>query len=98
MMRWRNCCKANRVRSHRNAETSEECMPVAKFVVGEQVEVRCDHIANGQRVNGWLKGIVVQADYRMAAVRFEPDVFTSDGQRVPDRILWCAHGSPNIRR
>ena len=73
-------------------------MPIEKFVVGQQAEVRCDHIADGRRVNGWLKGTIVQADYRMAAVKFETDVFTSDGRPVPDRILWCAHGSPNIRR
>ncbi len=73
-------------------------MPVTKLVVGEQAEVRCEYIDAGKRVHGWLKGTVVQADYRMAAVRFETDVFTSTGQPVPDRILWCAHGSPNIRR
>jgi hypothetical protein len=73
-------------------------MPIAKFVVGEQAEVCCEHIADGKRVHGWLKGTVVQADYRMAAVHFETDVFTSDGHKAADRILWCAHGSPNIRR
>jgi len=73
-------------------------MPRAKFVVGEQVEVRCDHIRDGQRVHDWLTGRVVQVDHRMAAVRFETDVFASNGWAILDRVLWCAHGSPNIRR
>ena len=73
-------------------------MPVAKFVIGEQAEVRCEHVVDGKRAHGWLKGTVVQADYRMAAVKFDTDVFTSDGQPAPDRTLWCAHGSANIRR
>lgn len=73
-------------------------MPRTKFSVGEQVEVRCDHLRDGQRVRDWLAGQVVQVDHRMAAVRFETDVFSSNGWAVPDRVLWCAHGSPNIRR
>jgi hypothetical protein len=73
-------------------------MPRAKFVVGEQVEVRCDHIRDGRRVNDWLPGKVIQVDRRMAAVQFETDVFSSNGWAIPDRVLWCAHGSPNIRR
>ncbi len=73
-------------------------MPITKFAVGEQVEVRCDHIRDGERVNDWLKGTVVQADRRLAAVHFETDVFSSNGYPIPDRTLWCAHGSRNIRR
>ena len=73
-------------------------MPREKFSVGDQVEMRCDHIRDGARVNGWLAGAVVQADHRMVAVRFNADVFSSNGWRIPDRILWCAHGSPNLRR
>ena len=69
-----------------------------KFVVGEQAEVLCDHIRNGQRVHDWLLGTVVQADYRMAAVKFETDVFSIDGYPIPDRTLWCAHGSKHLRR
>jgi hypothetical protein len=69
-----------------------------KFSVGEKVEMRCDHLRHGQRVNDWLAGVVVQADYRMVAVRFETDVFSSNGWRIPDRILWGAHGSPHLRR
>ena len=70
----------------------------AKFVVGEQVEMLCDHLRDGQRVNDWLAGIVVQADYRMAAVKFDTDVFSSNGWLIPDRTLWCAHGSRHLRR
>lgn len=73
-------------------------MPREKFSVGEKVEMRCDHARAGQRVNDWLAGVVVEADPRMMAVRFETDVFSSNGWRIPDRILWCAHGSPNVRR
>ena len=69
-----------------------------KFSVGERVEMLCDHLHDGQRVNGWLAGTVVQADYRMVAVHFETDVFSSNGWPIPDRTLWGAHGSPNLRR
>ena len=73
-------------------------MPKEKFSVGDTAEVKCRHIANGNIVEGWLAGVVVEADHRMAAVKFETDVYSSNGWRIPDRILWCAHGSPNIRR
>lgn len=69
-----------------------------KFLVGEHVEVFCDHIRDGQRIRDWLPGQVVQVDRRMAAVRFETDVFSSNGWLIPDRTLWCAHGSRHIRR
>ena len=49
-------------------------------------------------MNDWLAGTVVQADNRMLAVQFDTVVFSSNGWLIPDRILWCAHGSPNIRR
>ena len=71
---------------------------LVKFVVGEPVEVLCDHLEEGRRIHGWLRGQVIQVDRRMAAVRLETDVFSSQGDPVPDRILWCAHGSPNLRR
>ena len=58
----------------------------------------CDYVHNGQRVTDWLIGTVVQADYRLVAVRFEVDVFSSNGWRIPDRTLWGAHGSRNLRR
>ena len=73
-------------------------MPKQKFEVGESAEVHCRHIAGGQRVEGWLAGKVIAADHRMAAVQFETDVFSSNGFRIPDRTLWCAHSSRNIRR
>jgi len=73
-------------------------MPKEKFSVGEKVEMKCDHIVNGKTVNDWIEGVVVQADYRMTAIKFETDVYSSNGWKIPDRILWCAHGSSNIRR
>jgi len=73
-------------------------MPKEKFEVGENAEVRCRHVAGGRHVEGWLAGKVIAADHRMAAVQFETDVFSSNGFRIPDRTLWCAHGSRNIRR
>ncbi len=72
-------------------------MAQKKYSVGERVEVRCNHSADGQWANGWVAGVVVEADYRMAAVRFECDVLTSNGWKMPDRTLWLAHGSKNIR-
>jgi len=69
-----------------------------KFSVGDQVEVLCEHVRGDERVNGWLAGSVVAADHRMAAVRFATDVFSSNGWLIPDRTLWCAHGSRNLRR
>jgi hypothetical protein len=70
----------------------------AKFEVGEPVEMRCLHRGEGQLVLAWLVGSVVAADYRMLGVRFETDVFANTGLAIPDRILWCTHGSPNLRR
>lgn len=69
-----------------------------KYAVGEDVEMLCDHVLAGQRVSGWLAGQVVQADTRMVAVKFPTDVYTSNGWRVPDRTLWCTHGSRHLRR
>lgn len=73
-------------------------MPREKFFIGERVEMLCDHLRDGQRVREWLAGVVVQADYRMVAVQFETDVFSSNGWRIPDRTLWATHGSRNLRR
>ena len=73
-------------------------MPQAKYAVGETVEMLCDHVRAGRRVNGWLPGRVIEADHRMLAVFFDSDVYTSNGWLVPDRVLWCAHGSRHIRR
>jgi hypothetical protein len=73
-------------------------MAKEKFSIGDTAEVKCAHLVNGKMVEGWLTGIVVDADYRMAAIQFDTDVYASNGWRIPERILWCAHGSPNIRR
>ena len=60
--------------------------------------MRCTHRRAGQLVTDWLAGVIVAADYRMTAVRFNTDVFATTGQPVPERTLWCTHGSPNLRR
>ena len=73
-------------------------MARAKFVVGEAVEMRCLHRQGGQVVQDWLPGRVTEADYRMVAVQFAVEVFATTGQPIPDRTLWCTHGSPNLRR
>ena len=73
-------------------------MPREKFNLGDTAEVKCLHRQGGQFVEDWLAGVVVAADYRMAAIKFETDVFSSNGWQIPDRTLWCAHGSPNLRR
>lgn len=70
----------------------------AKFEVGELVEMRCLHRRDGQVVLDWLPGSVVAADYRMLGVRFETAVFANSGLAIPDRTLWCTHGSPHLRR
>jgi len=73
-------------------------MPRVKFETGEHVEMKCVHVRDGQIVHDWLAGHVVSTDHRMLAVQFDTDVFASNGWRIPDRTLWCAHGSPNLRR
>lgn len=78
--------------SYMKAPTPEE-----GFQVGDTVEVFCDHEKNGQRIRGWLKGIVVQVDYKMIAVQFRSNVYLTDGWMVPDHILWFPHGSQNMR-
>ncbi len=65
--------------------------------VGNIAEVFCDHNHDGERVRGWLRGVVVQADEKMAAVQFLEDVYLTDGWMVPDRVLWCRQGSDSIR-
>jgi len=67
------------------------------FEVGDTVEVYCDHERNGDRVRGWLKGIVVQVANKMVAVQFRSNVFLTDGWMVPDRILWFPLNSAHIR-
>jgi len=67
------------------------------FDVGDIVEVYCDHEKSGQRIRGWLKGIVVQVDSKMVAVQFRTNVFLTDGWMVPDHILWYPVNSSNLR-
>jgi len=67
------------------------------FNVGDAVEVFCDHELNGERVRGWVKGVVVQVDNKLVAVQFRSNVFLTDGWMVPDRILWYSLTSDQIR-
>jgi hypothetical protein len=71
--------------------------PESSYEVGDSVEVFCDHDKDGERVRGWLKGIVVQVDAKMVAVQFRTNVFLTDGWMVPDHILWFPVHSPHIR-
>lgn len=71
--------------------------PEYSYDVGDTVEVCCDHEKGGERVHGWLKGIVVQVDSKMVAVQFRSNVFLTDGWMVPDHILWYPVNSNNIR-
>jgi len=73
--------------------------PVAEheFQVGDTVEVFCDHEKGGERVRGWVRGIVVQVDNKLVAVQFRSNVFLTDGWMVPDRILWYPLTSDQIR-
>ena len=71
--------------------------PENTYEVGDMVEVFCDHEKNGQRIRGWLRGIVVQVDAKMVAVQFRSDVFLTDGWMVPDHILWFPQDSSNLR-
>jgi len=68
-----------------------------EFQVGDTVEVFCDHEKVGERVRGWVKGIVVQVDNKLVAVQFRSNVFLTDGWMVPDRILWFPWTSDQIR-
>ena len=67
------------------------------FDVGDTVEVYCDHEKGSERVRGWLKGIIVQVDNKMAAVQFRTNVYLTDGWMVPDRILWYPLTSEHLR-
>jgi hypothetical protein len=69
-----------------------------KFRVGEQVEMLCRHVRDGQATLDWLAGRVVQTDSRMVAVCFDTPVYSNDGWLVPDQTLWCTHGSRHVRR
>ncbi|MFH1184290.1 MAG: hypothetical protein V1755_04530 [Chloroflexota bacterium] len=67
------------------------------FDVADSVEVFCDHELDGERVRGWVKGVVVQVDNKLVAVQFRSNVFLTDGWMVPDRILWYSLSSDQIR-
>jgi len=67
------------------------------FEVGDTVEVFCDHEKSRERIRGWVKGIVVQVDYKMVAVQFRSNVYLTDGWMVPDHILWFSLNSTHIR-
>ncbi len=68
------------------------------FKVGDDVEVYCDHEnMEGDRVRGWLQGVVVQSDTKMVAVQFQNNVYLTDGWMVPDHVLWCPQKSSKIR-
>jgi hypothetical protein len=68
------------------------------FQVGDRVEVKCDHLnENGERVRGWLAGVVVQVDPKIIAVQFKDKVYLTDGWMVPDQVLWCPTDSTNMR-
>jgi len=71
--------------------------PEYTFDVGDTVEVFCDHEKNGQRIRGWLRGIVVQVDPKMVAVQFRTNVYLTDGWMVPDHILWYPTASNHLR-
>jgi len=71
--------------------------PEFSFEVGDSVEVYCDHEKAGQRVRGWLRGVVVQVDLKMLAVQFRSNVFLTDGWMVPDHILWYPVNSQHLR-
>lgn len=58
----------------------------------------CPHLRFGQPATDWVAGRVTQADFRMVAVQFETDVYTSNGWPAPGRVLWCTHGSRHLRR
>ena len=77
---------------------SEEPQDTRIFDVGDPVEVYCDHDNDaGERVQGWLAGVVVQADDKMVAVKFQRNVYLTNGWMVPDRVLWCPQNSKQIR-
>jgi hypothetical protein len=68
------------------------------YAVGDRVEVFCDHEnEKGERVRGWLAGVVVQVDAKMVAVQFKENVYLTDGWMVPDHVLWCPIESKQIR-
>ncbi len=71
--------------------------PEYVYDVGDVVEVYCDHEKTGQRIRGWLRGIVVQVDQKMVAVQFRSNVYLTDGWMIPDHILWYPLNSQHLR-
>lgn len=68
------------------------------YDVGDRVEVFCDHEnEKGERVRGWLTGVIVQVDAKMVAVQFKENVYLTDGWMVPDHVLWCPKESKQMR-
>jgi hypothetical protein len=68
------------------------------YEVGDRVDVFCDHDnEQGERVRGWLTGVVVQVDPKMVAVQFNQNVYLTDGWMVPDHVLWCPKDSRQMR-
>lgn len=78
-------------------KTAATSIEPKRYDVGDLVEVLCDHMQGDDRVNDWLQGVVVQADYKMVAVQFNQDVYLTDGWMVPDRVLWTRQDSDKIR-
>ena len=69
------------------------------YRIGEAVEAYCDHDdEEGNRVRGWLRGVVVQANEKLVAVQFEHNVYLTNGWMVPDHILWYPQRSQQLRR
>ena len=67
------------------------------YQVGDIVEVNCDYERGGERMHGWIRGIVVQVDSKMVAIQFRANVYLTDGWMVPDHILWYPLTSPCVR-
>lgn len=68
------------------------------YEVGERVDIFCDHDnEHGERVRGWLAGVVVQVDPKMVAIQFRENVYLTDGWMVPDHVLWCPKDSKQMR-
>ena len=67
------------------------------YEVGDIVEVNCDYERGGNRLHGWIRGIVVQVDSKMVAIQFRANVYLTDGWMVPDHILWYPVSSPSVR-
>jgi hypothetical protein len=69
-----------------------------EYLVGDIVEVLCDHEnREGVRQRGWLVGVVVQIDPKILAIQFEEKVYLTDGWMIPDHVLWSPKTSPNLR-